>query len=41
MAWIDKKKGYEIVPHRWICKCLEMFGIANNVQDLLNNSMKL
>ena len=24
----------------WISECLEMFGIANNVQDFLNNSMK-
>ena len=29
-----------MVPHSWISECLEMFGIANNVQDFLNNSMK-
>ena len=29
-----------MVPHNWIRECLEMFGIANNVQDFLNNSMK-
>ena len=40
MAWIDYKKYYDIVPHSWICECLEMFGIASNVQDFLNNSMK-
>ena len=40
MAWIDYKKAYDKVPHSWISECLEMFGIANNVQDFLNNSMK-
>ena len=40
MAWIDYKKDYGIVPHSWISECLEMFGIASNVQDFLNNSMK-
>ena len=29
-----------MVPHSWISECLEMFGIANNVQDFLNNRMK-
>ena len=29
-----------MVPHSWINQCLEMFGIANNVQNFLNNSMK-
>ena len=40
MTWIDYKKAYDMVPHSWIKECLEMFGIANNVQDFLNNSMK-
>ena len=40
IAWIDYKKAYDMVPHSWISECLEMFGIANNVQDFLNNSMK-
>ena len=40
MAQIDYKKAYDMVPHSWISECLEMFGIANNVQDFLNNSMK-
>ena len=40
MAWIDDKEAYDMVPHSWISECLEMFGIANNVQDFLNNSMK-
>ena len=29
-----------MVTHSWISECLEMFGIANNVQDFLNNSIK-
>ena len=29
-----------MVPHSWISECLEMFGIANNVRDFSNNSMK-
>ena len=29
-----------MVPHTWINECLEVFGIANKVQDFLNNSMK-
>ena len=40
MARIDYKKGYNMVPHSCIIECLKMFGIANNVQDFLNNSMK-
>ena len=40
IAWIDYKKAYDMVPHSWISECLEMFGIASNVQDFLNNSMK-
>ena len=40
MAWIDYKKTYDMGSHSWISECLEMFAIANNVQDFLNNSMK-
>ena len=40
MSWIDYKKAYDMVPHRWISECLEMFDIVNNVQDFLNNSME-
>ena len=40
IAWIDYKKAYDMVPHSWFSECLEMFGIANNVQDFLNNSIK-
>ena len=40
MACIDYKKAYGMVPHSWISESLDMFGIANNVQDFLNNSKK-
>ena len=40
MVWIAYKKAYDMVPHSWISECLEIFGIANNVQDFLNNSIK-
>ena len=39
MEWIECKKTYDMVPYSWISESLEMFGIANNVQDL-NNNMK-
>ena len=29
-----------MAPYSWISACLEMFGIVNNVQDFLNNSLK-
>ena len=35
MAWIDYKKAYDVVPHSWILKCLEMVGAAKN-HDLYN-----
>ena len=39
MVLIDYKKAYDIVPHSWTSEYLEMFGIANNVREFLNNSM--
>ena len=32
MAWIDYMKTYDMVPHSWICECLELFGVAENVR---------
>ncbi|XP_068723498.1 uncharacterized protein [Montipora capricornis] len=40
MAWIDYKKAYDFVPHSWINECMEMFGIAENVRNLLKKSME-
>ena len=41
MTLIDYKKAYDMVPHSWISECLEMCGIANNVQDFLNEDMEV
>ena len=40
MAWIDYKKTYDRVPYLWIIKCLDFFGVAENIESLLVNSMK-
>ena len=40
MAWIDYKKAYDLVPHSWIKECLELMGIAGNVRELSEKSMK-
>ena len=39
MAWIDYKKAYDMVPHSWILKCLEMVGGAKNMITVISNSM--
>ena len=39
MAWIDYKKAYDMVPHSWISKCLDMFKVADNVKEIINRSM--
>ena len=39
MAWIDYKKAY-MVPHSWIIECLDLFGVAENIKNLLVNSME-
>ena len=40
MAWIDYKKTYDRVPHSWIIKCLDFFGVAENIKSLLVNTME-
>ena len=40
MAWIDYKKAYNMVPHSWIIECLCLFGVAENINSLLANSME-
>ena len=39
MAWIDYKKAYDMVPHSWILKCLEMVRGAKNMITIISNSM--
>ena len=40
MAWIDYKKTYDMVPHSWIIECLDLFGVAENIKNLLVNGME-
>ena len=40
MAWIDYKKAFGLVPPSWILQCKRMFGIAQNMVGLIQNSMK-
>ena len=40
MAWIDFRKAFDMVPHTWITKCMTMFSVADNMTNLLENSMK-
>ena len=40
IAWINYKKAYDFVSHSWINECMEMFGIADNVRNLLKMSME-
>ena len=39
MTWIDYKKTYDLVPLSWIIECLDLFGVAENIKNLLVNSM--
>ena len=41
MAWVDFRKAYDMVPHSWVIKCLKMFGIADNVIDIIASSMSM
>ena len=38
--WIDYHKAYDMVPHSWIQKCMEVFGVAVNVRSFVNASVK-
>lgn len=40
VAWIDYRKAYDMVPHSWIEKCMNMFGVAVNVRSFISESMK-
>ena len=40
MCWLDYRKAYDLVTHSWLKECMSMFGVAENVKDLLTNSMK-
>ena len=38
MGWIDYKKAYDMVPHRWLIEAMKMVGIADNIVNLFENS---
>ena len=40
IGWIDYKKAYDMIPHRWILKCLNMFGIASNITALMEKAVE-
>ena len=40
MAWIDFRKAFDMVPHSWMLKSLDLIGAPRNVIELLKNSMK-
>ena len=40
MAWIDFRKAYDMVPHSWFLKILELVGTARDITELLKRSMQ-
>lgn len=34
MAWNNYKKAYDLIFHRWIRECLEIFGAAENITQI-------
>ena len=40
VAWIDYKKGYNLVPHSWIVECLGMVWASEQIKDFLSVSIK-
>ena len=39
LGLIDYKKAYDMKPHPWILECLGLVGTAQNIKNLLANSM--
>ena len=40
MSWINYRKICDMIPYRWIKKCLELFLLAKNMHKFLGKSMK-
>ena len=40
MAWIDFRKVYDMIPHSWILKTLELVETARNIIELLRRGMQ-
>ena len=39
MAWVDYRKPFDMVPHSWILHCMTIFGVEQNLIELIQNSM--
>ena len=39
MGWIDYKKAFDMIPHSWILRCLDIFKVADNIKELMRQSM--
>lgn len=39
VAWTDYNKVYDMVTCSWTIKCVDWFGIANNIKKMMENSM--
>ena len=39
MAWLDYQKAYDSVPHSWIRKCLQIYGVSKNIENFIRNTM--
>ena len=40
VTWIDFKKAYDMAPHSWIVRCLDMVGVSDQIKHFLSESMK-
>ena len=40
MAWIDKKKAYDMVPQNWILHCLKMYKIPDQIVQFIEKTMQ-
>ena len=39
MAYVDYKKAYDMIPHSWILKSLQLVGAADSIVNVLGKSM--
>ena len=39
MAWVGYRKAYDMVPHLWILKVLNLSKVAGNLETFIKNSM--
>ncbi|XP_044748928.1 uncharacterized protein LOC123309723 [Coccinella septempunctata] len=40
MAWVDYQKAFDSVPHTWLIKTLQLYGISRPIINLLEHLMK-